>query len=422
MLSWHFVNLETYKAASEAEKSADKLFFISDTGEIYRGTQSFSESVILFTEEPAVKATGKLYVNSTTLEGKIWNGTAWQTVIQPVQASLNATNTNQPVSGKAVSDFVAGEINKITNGSQLVKDVEYVAASNSLKVTMADGTNDSVPMTNIAADLVYDKATGLLQVKNAAGTAIGTGINLDLERFIEEASYDHETRTITLRFNTGAAPLTIDVGDLVDTYTAADSSSVHLAVTGNEFTAEVLLSADAGNQLVKKANGLYVAAVDMSGKVDKVTDAAAGNIATFAAGGNVADSGAKVGGATLATTPLTTTLATEKAVDAVRTALTTLINGKIAKMGTGAADQVVTSTADGSVQRSNYTVGGETLTGAANVLATEKAVDAFVKSTAVAKSNIRVDGALKQDTASASDEFVPSEKAMVSALSWITTV
>lgn len=422
MISWHYVSLADFKEASEAEKTADKLFFIKDTGEIYRGTQNFTESVILYTDEPAVKATGKLYVNSTTLEGKIWNGTAWQTVIQPVQATLNAINTNQPVSGKAVADFVATQIESVTNGSKLVKDVEYEAASNSLKVVMADDTTDTIPMTNVAADLVYDKGTGLLQVKNAAGTTIGTGINLDLERFIQEASYDHDTRTITLRFNTGAEPLTINIGDLVDTYTAADSTSVHMAVTGNEFTAEVLVSETAGNQLTSTANGLYVAAVDLSGKVDKVTGAVADNLATFVAGGNVADSGVKIGGDALATTPLATTLATEKAVDAIRTALTNLINGKIDKMGAGAADQVVTSTADGGAKRSNYTIGGEAMGTGATVLATEKAVDTYVKNNAVLKTNIRVDGTLNDTTAAASDEFVPSEKAMVSAMSWITSV
>ena len=110
MITWHYITRATFDAASVEEKTSDKLFFLSDTKEIYRGTQSFTESVIMHAEEPTVKAVGKLYINSNTLEGRIWNGSAWTTVIQPVQATMAATNTNLPVSGKAVGDYVKTQI------------------------------------------------------------------------------------------------------------------------------------------------------------------------------------------------------------------------------------------------------------------------------------------------------------------------
>ncbi len=56
--------------------------------------------------------------------------------------------------------------------------------------------------------------------------------------------------------------------------------------------------------------------VDLSGKMDKVTGATAGNIPTLTAEGGVADSGKKIGGEALAGTPDANTLATEKAVSA----------------------------------------------------------------------------------------------------------
>ena len=107
MLTWHYITRAAYDAASETDKSSDKLFFLSDTKEIYRGTESFTESVILYTTEPTTKAVGKLYINATTLEGKIWNGSAWTTVIQPVVSTVDASNTVNPVSGKGIAEFVA---------------------------------------------------------------------------------------------------------------------------------------------------------------------------------------------------------------------------------------------------------------------------------------------------------------------------
>jgi len=54
--------------------------------------------------------------------------------------------------------------------------------------------------------------------------------------------------------------------------------------------------------------------VDLTGKLDKVTGAVAGNLPTLTAEGAIQDSGKKIGGATLAETPDENTVATEAAV------------------------------------------------------------------------------------------------------------
>lgn len=423
MITWHYITRATYDAASVSEKTSDKLFFLSDTGEIYRGTQSFTESVIMHTEEPAVKAVGKLYINSNTLEGRIWNGTAWQTVIQPVQAAMDATNTNLPVSGKAVADYVSEQIKDVTGSGDLVAGISYTAESNKLVVTMADSTSEEVELTNVAVDLVYDSSSGLLQVKNAAGATIGTGINLDLERFVSSAEYDHEQGKILLTFNDGGTPLEIDIGDLVDTYTAANTSTIAMTVTGNQFTAEAIVSSDAGNLLQKTDNGLFVA-IDLSGKMDKDTDAVVNNLAKFDAAGNAVDAGVSVGGAVLADAPSASVLATEAAVAAIRTALQNSVNGKMNMVETGKADEILTATADGHAQTTGVKIGGAAMSATPNAatVATEAAVNTFVTGYAVAKTSVVANGAMSTTIAEASDELVPSEKALVGAMSWITTV
>lgn len=427
LLTWHYITSEAYKAASEVDKTSDKLFFLSDTKEIYRGTQPFTEAVILYTTEPTVKAVGKLYINQNTLEGRIWDGSAWTTVIQPVQATITADDASKPVSGKAVADYVAAELAKVTGSDGLVADVEYVKGTNSLKVTMADGTSEEIPMENVAADLTYDKATGKLNVINAAGTTIGTGINLDLERFVSEASYDHETGTITLKFNDDGEPLTIDIGDLVDTYTAKNSTTVSLTVTGNEFVAEAIVASGTGyedNLLQKTDAGLYVAAVDQSAKANKVASATVGNIASLTADGDLADSGVKAGGAALAADASASVLATEAAVAAIRTTLETDLATKMNKVGTGHTDEVIVADANGDAAASGVKVGGAALADApdAATLATEKAVTDYVTGYAVAKTDVVAAGSMATAVAAASDTKVASEKAIVDALTWKTTV
>ena len=427
MLTWHYITRAAYDSASLEDKSSDKLFFLSDTREIYRGTESFTESVVLYTEEPDVKAVGKLYINSTTLEGKIWNGSSWTTVIRPVQTTVDAGNTNMPVSGKAVADYVGNEISKVTGSADLVADVGYNAATNALTVSMADGSSDQIPMTNVAADLTYDKGTGLLKVKNASGTAIGTGINLDLERFVSEASYDHDTQSITLVFNDDSDPLVIDVGDLVDTYTAGDTSTISMTVSGNQFTAEAIVASDpghTGNLLQKTENGLYVAPIDLSGKMDKDTDAVDGNLAKFDANGNAVDAGVAVGTGTLAGSPSATVLATEAAVAAIRNTLQTSINAKMAKVGTGHEGEVIIASTDGDASASGVKLGGAAMNGTPNAatLATEKGVADYVAGYAVAKTSVVAAGNMAATVAAASNDKVASEKAIVDAMTWKTTV
>ena len=423
MLTWHYITRKAFDDAAEATKTADKLYFISDTHEIYKGTQLFNESITLVTEFPASGAAGRLYVDSTTLEGKIWTGAAWSTVIQPVQATLTASDTAKPVSGKAVADYVTGEIAKVTGSKDLVTGVAYAEDGNKLTVTMADATTKDVPLTGTAVDLTYDSTTGELKVKNASGTALGTGVKLDLERFVKEATYDNENKKIILSFNDESTPLEIEVGDLVDTYTAKNSTTVSLTVTGNEFTAEAIVAATEGNMLKKTDAGLFVAATDVSGKIDKVADATANAVAILTADGQVADSKVKIGAAALAETTNASTLATEAAVAAVRTALQTAIDGKMAKVTAAKADEVLIATADGNAAVSGVKIGGEAMkdTKDASTLATEKAVETYVTDYAVAKTAIVTNGNVAATVAAASDAKVASEKAFVDAMTWKTT-
>jgi len=89
----------------------------------------------------------------------------------------------------------------------------------------------------------------------------------------------------------------LNMAALVDTYkakTEGKDASTTVTVEGYEIDVKVNISAEEGNQLQMKADGLYVpkpAAVDISGKADKVTGATEGNFASLDANGNLTDSG-----------------------------------------------------------------------------------------------------------------------------------
>lgn len=93
----------------------------------------------------------------------------------------------------------------------------------------------------------------------------------------------------------------LNMAALVDTYTAKaeeKDASTTITISGYEVEVKVNISAEAGNQLQRKADGLYVsksADVDISGKADKVGEATTGNFAGLDENGNLTDSGKKPG-------------------------------------------------------------------------------------------------------------------------------
>lgn len=317
MVQWHIIDAATYYAADTSALSDEKIYFLSDTHEIYRGATPFTESVVMYTGDlPATPARKKIYINTATGEGKVYTGTGWTTVIAPIDSTVVADGTN-PVNSKAVIDYVTKAVSDATSADNLVASVAYTPAGAKLTVTNAAGTANELVLSSLGASLAYDSTTGKLSLKDVTGAVLGSEINLDLERFVQSGSYNPDTGNITLVFNDNASPVDIPVGDLVDTYTAKDSGTIHLTVTSNEFVAEAIASAAQGNVLEIKDDGLYVAACDLSNYMQLVADADTTALPMLNAQGQVINGTYKLGGATIAETPSATVLATELAVNAL---------------------------------------------------------------------------------------------------------
>ena len=404
MLNWYYVTKAQYKAATT--HSADNLYFLSDTKEIYRGDDLFTQSVIMYTGDlPTTPAVGQLYINETTLEGKTYTGTAWKTVIKAVSDTVTADGTN-PVSGKAVAAYVTDALKTAAAEAQAAfKEVSYSKTTNKLTFTSNDGNTHEVEIDNLPVDLAFDKSgtegTGKLQLKDKAGNVIGTGVDLDLERFVKSGEYDADTKKITLYFDDKKTDkVEIDATALVDIYTGkATTTSTTTVSAGNEISVDVKISDKTGNILKSDANGLYVDAVDQSAKMDKDADAVAGNLAKFDADGNAVDAGLKAGGAALAETTDATTLATEKAVEAAVS-----------------AEETRATTAEGKLN---------TAVQAAKKAADDAAAAVTAEETRATTAEGKLDAAVKAAQKTADDEVTRAKKAeqdLIDALTWKTTI
>lgn len=289
LMRWHIVTSEQFKAGTPV---ATDLYFLTDTHEIYRGSVPYTEGLVLCTEFPAEGAVNRLYVNSTTLEGKVYDGSKWTTVVRPVVDEVVADGAD-PVSSKAVIAYVAAELAKVAASKDTISSLSWDSAEHLLTVTKGDQSTENIVFDGLGVSLQYTAADGKLQLVDAKGNAIGTPVSLDLERFITAGEYDDENKQIVLYFDAEKTDyVTIPVGDLVDTYTAeGDGKALTLTVENNTVKGSIKISTANGNMITADENGLYVAPVDISGKMDKDTDAVSGDIAIFDENGNAVDSG-----------------------------------------------------------------------------------------------------------------------------------
>ena len=177
---------------------------------------------------------------------------------------------------------IKARLDKLEGGGTSIKDVKLVG--NVLK--FYDATTDTataavVREIDLPAEMFIDAVHTNIVQNFSFSTATypgATNPNLDGKTVfvlaVKTVSNDGLTTTTDYSF--------VDASSLVDTYTASDTT---ILVSG--YKLKVRVSAAANNAITVKNDGLHV---DISGKVDKVTGATAGNFAVFDSDGGIVDS------------------------------------------------------------------------------------------------------------------------------------
>lgn len=218
----------------------------------------------------------------------------------------------------------------------------------------------------VSAALKYDNthfeqdATGALKIKaTAVRNLVGIGNNIETSNSTSvvtvKAVKDYAMKK-GANSSYGIAQFDGATGQLVDSEllasTGSDYNSPDFPSTGFLATETLVAGRIAAALLVAKgyaddaeSNAKSVA----NTKVTKVTNAVSGNVVKFATNGEVQDSGLATGGATLAATPASTTLATEAAVKAYA-------DGKVAKVTSATENNVVIFGASGEVKDGGFSI------------------------------------------------------------------
>lgn len=131
MITFHSVTRNTYESADDSVKTDDKLYFLTDTGEIYRGKKLLSNSVQFYSntlpENPAINC---FYIKNDNFEISVYDGFNWTVLFHPIQSDIDILNTTKPVSGFAVFDYTNRNFVKYSEISNLTDEEKTRARTN----------------------------------------------------------------------------------------------------------------------------------------------------------------------------------------------------------------------------------------------------------------------------------------------------
>lgn len=223
MLTWHYITRNAYDFMSDSLKTADKLFYIKDDNSILNGTDVFSESIILYKNNPTTIIGNKVYIDIDTLEGIVYVGNSYEIVINPVIIDR--------------SDFI---------DSRDIDSITYDTQYNHLVVTRIDGTEDTIEISDMALDINY--SNGVFTLVNGR-CHLSYGKQVAIRDFIDGITYDNGNLCILFKDSDNALLIVTD--NLLD-----KDGSIDFTITGNSFIAECVLYANASNEIVS-ANDIY---------------------------------------------------------------------------------------------------------------------------------------------------------------------
>ena len=178
-----------------------------------------------------------------------------------------------------LAEAVAGGVTSVIGGAGINVDSSNTNTPKvSAKVATSETGNilvvDEAKGLYATLDFTYDSGTQKLTLTGSNG--FSKAINLAIPAVVKAGSYDAANNEIVLTF-TDDSTVKIPARDLIDEWKVASTATLELireaAGEGNidyVLKGNVKISAESGNTLIAKSDGLYVAATDLSGLTTRV--------------------------------------------------------------------------------------------------------------------------------------------------------
>ena len=258
-------------------KNPNYLYFTSDTKKLYKGADDYTDSLMTTSTVGASGVAGKIYLESTTGQVKVYVGNAWKTISYPMSNSTfdntNASSVTVP-SQTAVVDYVESVIGG--EGGQILGSIEQkmngtTAVSGVITATQTNGTTYDVALQGVTVNPTWDSETRVLKlpVVGANGTTSEVSVDIGKDIFIDPGEgknyFDPSTKEIVLTLNNGTSTsdptvIRIPASALYNDYTGGttNSGTVSIDATSHTITFDLNVNSSTANSLTLDSNGLMV--------------------------------------------------------------------------------------------------------------------------------------------------------------------
>ena len=365
-------------------KDGNTLYFITDGGKIYKGSTDVTSCVTVGAiPEASAAVKGKLYIDSNTfamaitIDGQNWiqaspgyltDGVEWAAADSSKLATIGLIKKGiqAAVDGIDVTTYFEKSTGTVKVGQDgtgavltgVAHDIEYDQSQLRITIPVYGGSD-------VVVDIPKDKFVTAGQF---------------YEDYPAEGEPTHHN-VIVLTIDGQADPVIIPAEALVDVYTADNTGKDVTVVISqdNKVSASVKIDSTGNNALVTSENGLKV---DVSGKMDKIASATGTKIAMTTADGGVSESTYTITADGEMGSESTVVPTANLIAAAISTAINNAnISNKVDKV-VGTVDNLVGFASEGAIKDSGKKCGGATLAESpdSNTLATEAAVKAAVDS------------------------------------------
>ena len=328
------ISVSEYKKKVSVSEIDLKTIYWLDDGTIYVGNNLYGGKVEIIESDPTFPEMNTIYVDKNTLQLKTFNGVSYDVISKGYTISLENTSSDDLVpTAKAVASYVQNKIQEVIESDSGITSISYLE-NGELSVTK-DGETSTIPLNGMTYSPTYDEITRKLTIPIVGSSALE--INFAKDTAVTAGKYNEDTNEIWLTlaedktYTDESKLIKIPAQGLIDIYTGKETNTTTTTVSEtNEISVDVKISAESGNSLSVKSDGLYVNVPSDANKLDKVTTGHVDEIITANADGTVKVSGKSIGGDTLVPTPDSNTLATEAAVKsyADTVSATALLNAK----------------------------------------------------------------------------------------------
>ena len=312
------ISVSEYKKKVSASEIDLRTIYWLDDGTIYTGNNLYGGKVEIIESDPTFPEMNTIYVDKNTLQLKTFNGVSYDVISKGYTISLENISSDDLVpTAKAVASYIQNKIQEIVESDSGITSISYVE-NGELSVTK-DGETSTIPLNGMTYSPTYDEITRKLTIPIVGSSALE--INFAKDTAVTAGKYNEDTNEIWLTlaedktYTDESKLIKIPAQGLIDIYTGKETNTTSTTVSDtNEISVDVKISAESGNSLSVKSDGLYVNVPSDANKLDKVATGHVDEIITANADGTIKTSGKSIGGDTLVPTPDSNTLATEVAV------------------------------------------------------------------------------------------------------------